>query len=87
MSQIRDGISEARETRQPYAAGQSTQMVVGATETTDATILTTLAPLLRVQSFAGFTIPASARFHLGRPLAGRSRAAGAGTTGCIRRTG
>jgi predicted DNA-binding helix-hairpin-helix protein len=45
MSQIRDGITEAKEARQPYAAGQSTQMVVGATETTDSTILTTASHL------------------------------------------
>lgn len=60
MGQIRDGISEAKETRQPYAAGQSTQMVVGATETTDATILSTSSHLysaynLRRVYYSGFS--------------------------------
>jgi putative DNA modification/repair radical SAM protein len=45
MGQIRDGIAEAKETRQHFAAGQSTQMVVGATDTTDATILNTASHL------------------------------------------
>lgn len=45
MGQIRDGIAEAKETRQHFAGGQSTQMVVGATDTTDAVILSTASHL------------------------------------------
>lgn len=50
MSRVREHIAEAEETRGPkrlrYApAGQSTQMVIGATPTTDAAILTTASRL------------------------------------------
>jgi putative DNA modification/repair radical SAM protein len=46
MGQIRDAITEAKETRERFAgSGQSTQMVVGATDATDATILTTASHL------------------------------------------
>ena len=45
MAQIRVGIAEAKETKQPFAGGQSTQMVVGATGTSDAAILTTASHL------------------------------------------
>jgi putative DNA modification/repair radical SAM protein len=60
MGQIREGLLEAKEARQTYATGQSTQMVVGATETSDATILTTASHLysaygLRRVYYSGFS--------------------------------
>ena len=60
MGQIRDGISEAKDAKQTYASGQSTQMVVGATATTDAAILTTASHLyskynLRRVYYSGFS--------------------------------
>ena len=45
MLQIRQGMEEAKDTRQRFANGQSTQMVVGATETPDAQILTAASRL------------------------------------------
>jgi putative DNA modification/repair radical SAM protein len=45
MAQIHDGIAEAKDTKRSFAAGQSTQMVIGATETTDAAILSTASNL------------------------------------------
>jgi putative DNA modification/repair radical SAM protein len=45
MAQIHDGIAEATDTKRSFAAGQSTQMVIGATETTDAAILSTASNL------------------------------------------
>jgi putative DNA modification/repair radical SAM protein len=46
MGQVRERIEEAREERRAFApAGQSTQMIVGADETTDETVLKTSASL------------------------------------------
>ena len=60
MSQIRDGILEAKDTKQNYASGQSTQMVVGATDASDAAILATSSRLyskynLRRVYYSGFS--------------------------------
>lgn len=45
MAQIHAGIAEAKDTSRSFAGGQSTQMVIGATETTDAAILSTASRL------------------------------------------
>lgn len=60
MVQIRDGISEAKETKQRFASGQSTQMIVGATATADSSILATASHLysayrLRRVYYSGFS--------------------------------
>lgn len=60
MVQIKDGIDEAKETRERFANGQSTQMVVGATDTSDAAILTASSRLysryrLRRVYYSGFS--------------------------------
>jgi putative DNA modification/repair radical SAM protein len=47
MVQIRDGMEEAKDSRQRFANGQSTQMVIGATETPDAQILTAASRLYK----------------------------------------
>ena len=60
MAQIQHGMLDARERREAFATGQSTQMVVGATDTSDAVILSTASHLysahkLRRVYYSGFS--------------------------------
>ena len=77
MVQIRDGMEEAKDSRQRFANGQSTQMVIGATETPDSQILTHGVPAvheLRPEACVLFRLQPDSVCR--RSTAAQSRAAG-----------